>query len=154
MADLEPSAEANKAVRHDGPEEETVFFEGNPALVPSLGALLLAIVTLGLWLIPCWWRSIGCTYKLTSRRVVVETGVLSKQLEQVDLYRINDYTVVRPFFQRVMGTGTIVLRTMDKSTPEVYVKAIKTDVIALYEQLRAATEADKLRRGARVVDYE
>jgi uncharacterized membrane protein YdbT with pleckstrin-like domain len=154
MADIELGAEASKVLRQGGPEEEVVFFQGRPAVLPSLGSLLLVVLTLGLWLIPCWLRSLGCNYKLTSRRVVVETGVFSKQLEQVDLYRINDYTVVRPFFQRVMGTGTLVLRTMDKSTPDVRVSAIKTDVVALYEQLRAATEADKLRRGARVVDYE
>lgn len=141
--------------QEDKPEElEVVFFHGRPAVIPSLGVLLLVILTLGLWLLPSWWRSLGCNYKLTSRRVVVETGVLSKRLEQVDLYRINDYTVERPFFARLMGTGSLVLRTMDKSTPDVRVSGIKTDVVSLYEKLRAATEIDKMRRGARVVDYE
>jgi hypothetical protein len=32
--------------------------------------------------------------------------------------------------------------------------AIKTDVVKLYEAVRAATEADKARRGVRMVDYE
>jgi hypothetical protein len=31
---------------------------------------------------------------------------------------------------------------------------IKTDVVSLYERVRAATEADKARRGVRMVDYE
>ncbi len=136
------------------PEAEEVFFEGRPPLVATLGGLLLAIVTLGLWLIPQWWRSRGCLYRITSRRIVVETGVLSKRLEQIDLYRINDYTVERPFSQRLLGTGNIMLKSMDKSTPELYLRNLKTDVVALYERLRSATEADKTRRGARVVDYE
>jgi uncharacterized membrane protein YdbT with pleckstrin-like domain len=134
--------------------EEEVFFEGRPALLPSLGVLLLAIVTVGLWLLPQAWKRLGCHYRITSRRIVVETGVLSKRLEQVDLYRINDYTVDRPFFQRVMGTGSILLKTMDKTTPELHIRGIKTDLLALYERLRAATEVDKGRRGARLVDYE
>jgi uncharacterized membrane protein YdbT with pleckstrin-like domain len=135
-------------------EPEEVYFEGRPAMVPSLGVLLLVILTLGLWLIPCWWRSLGCHYRVTSRRVVVETGVLSKRLEQIDLYRINDYTVERPFLQRLLGTGSILLKTMDKTTPELDLRGIKTDVVALYEKLRQATEVDKSRRGARLVDYE
>jgi uncharacterized membrane protein YdbT with pleckstrin-like domain len=115
---------------------------------------LLVILTLGLWLIPSWWRSLGRHYRITSRRVVVETGVLSKRLEQVDLYRVNDYTVERPFLQRLMGTGNLLLKTMDKTTPEVNVLGIKTDVVSLYERLRVATEAEKTRHRSQVVDYE
>src|SRR5688500_11484871 len=72
------------------PQEE-VLFEGRPALIPSVGVLLLVIVTLGLWLLPRWWRSLAIHYRITSRRIVVETGVLSKRMEQIDLYRVNDY---------------------------------------------------------------
>ena len=32
--------------------------------------------------------------------------------------------------------------------------AARTDVMALYEQLRVATEKEKRRRGVRVVDYD
>src|SRR5512136_1678951 len=118
------------AAQPSTPAEE-VFFEGRPALI-----------TLGLWLVARYWRTLGCHYRVTSRRIVVETGVLSKRLEQVDLYRVNDYTVERPFLQRLMGTGNLLLKTMDKTTPEVNLVGLKTDVVALYERLRVATEAD------------
>lgn len=135
-------------------EAEAVLFEGRPALLPSLGTLLLVVFTLGLWLLPRLWLRWGSWYRVTTRRVLLETGVLSKRLEQVDLYRINDYTVERPFAQRVMGTGNLLLRTMDKTAPVLALRDLGTDVVLLYERLRQATEADKLRRGARVVDYE
>jgi len=136
---------------HDG---EEVLFEGRAALVPSFTTLLLAILTLGLWLIVRWFQTLGRSYRITTRRIVVETGVLSKKLEQIDLYRVADYTVERPFLQRIMGTGNLLLKTFDKTTPELNVLAIKTDVVRLYESVRAATEADKARRGVRMVDYE
>jgi uncharacterized membrane protein YdbT with pleckstrin-like domain len=142
-----PSAESE----HAG---EDVLFEGRPALVSSVGVLLLAILTLGLWLLPRWWYQGSKLYRVTTRRIVVETGVLSKRLEQIDLYRIADYTVDRPFGQRMLGTGNLLLRTFDKTTPELTVREIKTDVVALYEKLRTATEAEKTRRGVRMVDYE
>lgn len=135
-------------------EGEVVLFEGRAALVPGFGTLLVAILTLGLWLIVRWFQTLGKTYRITNRRIVVETGVLSKKLEQIDLYRVADYTVERPFSQRIMGTGNLLLKTFDKTTPELHVLAIKTDVVALYEQVRAATEVDKARRGVRMVDYE
>ena len=131
-----------------------MLFEGRSALVPSFGTLLLAVLTLGLWLVVRWFQTLGRSYRITSRRIVVETGVLSKKLEQIDLYRVADYTVDRPFGQRIMGTGNLLLKTFDKTTPELNVMAIKTDVVKLYEAVRAATEADKARRGVRMVDYE
>ena len=133
---------------------EIVLFEGRRALVPSVSVLLLAVVTLGLWLLPRWWHHGSKLYRVTTRRIVVETGVLSKRLEQIDLYRIADYTVDRPFLQRVMGSGNLLLKTFDKSTPELHIREIKTDVVALYEKLRAATEAEKIKRGVRMIDYE
>lgn len=135
-------------------EPESVLFEGGPAVVQSLGPLLLAILTLGLWLIPLWWRARAVKYRVTTRRVVVETGILSKRLEQIDLYRINDYSVERPVLQRLLGTGNLLLKTVDKTTPEIVLRGIATDVVALYEKLRAATEADKLRRGVRLIHNE
>jgi uncharacterized membrane protein YdbT with pleckstrin-like domain len=136
---------------HDG---EEVLFDGTTALVPNIGTLLLVLITLGLWLVVCWARTLGRHYRITTRRIVVESGVLSKRLEQIDLYRIVDYTVDRPFGQRLMGTGNLLLKTVDKTSPELQVRNIKTDVVALYERLRVATEADKARRGVRMVDYE
>jgi len=136
---------------HDG---EEVLFDGRAALVPSFTTLLLAVLTLGLWLGVRWYQTQGRHYRITTRRIVVETGVLSKKLEQIDLYRVADYTVERPFGQRLMGTGNLLLKTFDKTTPELNVMAIKADVVKLYESVRAATEADKQRRGVRMVDYE
>lgn len=135
-------------------EGEEVLFEGRMALVPGVGTLLVAVLTLGLWLVVRWFKTLGQSYRITTRRIVVETGVLSKKLEQIDLYRIADYTVERPFGQRLLGTGNLLLKTFDKTSPELSVLYIKTDVVALYERVRAATEADKARRGVRMVDYE
>jgi membrane protein YdbS with pleckstrin-like domain len=134
--------------------EETLF-DGYPAIIASVGALIVVIVTLGLWLIPLWWGSRSRHYRVTTRRVVMELGVLSKRLEQVDLYRVSDYTVERPLSQRVLGTGNLVLRTLDKSSPIVALNGIKTDVVALYERVRAATETEKAKRNAvRLMEVE
>lgn len=135
-------------------KSETVLFEGHPALVPSLATLLLAIVTVGIWLLPAYIKSRGVSYRITSQRVVVETGLFGKRLEQIDLYRVNDFTVERPFLQRLMGTGNILLKTMDRTTPNITIANIKTDVVALYEELRRRTEQAKAQNSVRVVDYE
>jgi len=134
--------------------EEEVLFVGHPSIVPNLGTLLLTIFTLGLFAIYAWAKSRGTSYRITTQRIVVEHGVFSKRMEQIDLYRVVDYVVDRPFGQRILGTGNIVLEAMDKTTPELKITGIRTDVVALYERLRYATEAEKRRRGVRLVDVE
>jgi uncharacterized membrane protein YdbT with pleckstrin-like domain len=133
---------------------EELLFSGRPALIQGVGGLLLAIVTLGLSLVVAWVRTRGVHYKITSQRVVIEQGVFSKRMEQLDLYRVVDYVVERPFGQRIMGTGNIVLEAMDKTTPEVRIVGIKTDVMKLYEKLRYSTEQEKKKRNVRVLDVE
>jgi uncharacterized membrane protein YdbT with pleckstrin-like domain len=151
---MDTAQDAAKTAPAHGSEGEQVLYEGRPALVPSVVALLLSIVTLGTYLIFRYLKVRGTSYRITSRRLVVETGVLSKTLEQVDLYRVTDYSVERPFSQRLMGTGNLILQTVDRTTSQVQVRDIKTDVVALYEQVRSATEADRARRGVKMVDYE
>lgn len=133
---------------------EQVLFEGRPALIGGVGALLITILTVGLALIVFWFRARAVHYRITTQRVVIERGVLSKKLEQTDLYRVYDYVVERPLSQRMLGTGNLVLESADKSTPKIRIDGIKTDVVALYEQVRKATEVEKRRRGVRVVDAE
>jgi uncharacterized membrane protein YdbT with pleckstrin-like domain len=135
-----------------GPEK--VIFEGKPALVPGLGALALAILTLGIALIFYYFKRGGVTYKITNQRIVIDSGIFSKKMEQVDLYRVNDFLVDRPFGQRVMGTGNLKMTTFDKSAPIVNLSAVKTDVVQLYETMRVAVETCKQARGVRMVDYE
>lgn len=133
---------------------ETVIYEAQPALIPTFLSFLLVVLTLGLALIYLALRRAGTKYKVTTQRVVVDSGIFSKKLDQLDLYRVTDFTVDRPFGQRIVGTGNIRLQTLDKTNPELVLFALRTDVVALYEKIRAAVEASKTARGVRVVDYE
>ncbi len=137
-----------------GDEAETLLFEGHPATLPGLSELLLAILTLGLALLYLWPRAQATRYRITNQRVMVESGLFSKRMEQIDTYRIHDYVVERPFLQRILGTGNLLLSTQDRSTPDLRLVGLKTDVVRLYEQLRRATEEQKRARGVRVLDID
>lgn len=133
--------------------EETIF-EAQPSLLPSVKSLALTIITAGLAIIYFLLRRSGTKYRITSQRIVIDSGILSKKLEQVDLYRVNDFVVERPLSQRIMGTGNITMQTTDTSNPTIRLFGLGTDVVALYEKIRAAVEAAKQAKGVRVVDNE
>jgi uncharacterized membrane protein YdbT with pleckstrin-like domain len=137
-----------------GEAPEELLFEGRGAVLSSVGAVLLTVATLGIAALVLWFRRRSVGYRVTSQRIVIERGILSQRLEQTDIYRIVDYTVERPFGQRLLGTGNLVLKTMEKENPVVRIDAVRTDVVALYERLRRATEAEKRRRGVRIMDCE
>lgn len=144
-----------RSVTQTTPEEgETLLYEGHPAVLAGFGDLALAIVTLGLALLYLWPRSRSTRYRVTNQRVVVDSGLFSKRLEQIDTYRIHDYVVERPLSQRIMGTGNLVLSTQDRTTPAVRLRGLATDVVGLYEKLRKATEQQKRLRGVRVLDAD
>lgn len=132
--------------------KETTLFEGHPALLPSALAVVLAVLTLGLALPFLWYRSRQVHYRVTTQRIIIEHGILSKRLDQVDTYRINDFVVERPFGQRLVGTGNISLTSIDRNTPEMRMVGLKTDVLSLYEKLREAAQDEKMRRGVRTLD--
>ena len=47
----------------------------------------------------------------TDRRVLVRTGVLSRSGRDVPLSRINDITFSHSLFERMLGTGTLVIES-------------------------------------------
>jgi hypothetical protein len=137
---------------------ELTLFEGHPAIVGSIGDVLLLLVTLGLawfWLAA---RSRSTAYKVTTSRVVVETGLANKKIEQIDLYRVVDFSVLLPIGERLVGTGTLVMEADDRTLKEspskgtVRLVRIRTDVRGLYERVRAARDADRTRRGVMAMD--
>lgn len=131
-----------------------MLFEGGPAIVPSLATLMAIVLTLGLWAVLRWLAAKSCKYKVTSKRIVIETGLLSKHTENVELYRVKDFVVDRPFGQWLFGTGNIIIETSDQTTPEVRIEYISADVAALAEQIRNAAEMERRQKGFRVVDVE
>lgn len=122
---------------------EEILFDGHPAVFGSVGRLLLAIVTLGLAAIAFWLRSKTTHYLITSQRITVERGLLSRTIDTLELYAVDDIELQKPIGQRLMGTGNIVLFTQDRTNPQLWLERLPLDVRALYERLRPAIEQAK-----------
>lgn len=64
-------------------------------------------------------------YRLTDEKLLIRTGLLSTNEEEVRLYRIMDVTLKRSLGEKLWGLGTIHVCSADKSTPEFDIKRIK-----------------------------
>jgi uncharacterized membrane protein YdbT with pleckstrin-like domain len=116
--------------------DERILFQGHPAVIGSVTRLLIAIFTLGIGAVWYWLRSINTQYLITSQRIVVETGVFSKEIETIEIYQVDDIQLEKPLNQRIMGTGNIRLLTRDISAPRLVLYRLPIDVRELYEQMR------------------
>ena len=67
-------------------------------------------------------------YSLTKEKLLIDTGFLRRNEEEVRLYRVLDMTLKRGLIQRIFGLGSIHCCTADKTAPEFDIKNIKRPV--------------------------
>lgn len=84
-------------------------------------------------------------YILTKEKLLVETGILNKDQEEIRLYRIMDMTLKRSLWQRLFGLGTIHCCTADKSSPELDIQWIP-DSQNVKELLSDLVEAERMEK--------
>lgn len=84
-------------------------------------------------------------YTLTKEKLLVETGILNKDQEEIRLYRIMDLTLKRSLWQRLFGLGTIHCCTADKSSPELDIQWIP-DSQNVKELLSDLVEAERMEK--------
>ena len=64
-------------------------------------------------------------YVLTTERLRVTTGILSTVTQDLELRRVRDSVILRPFWARLVGLGDVQILSADASTPRMVLHAIK-----------------------------
>ena len=64
-------------------------------------------------------------YEVTNDRFIVHSGLLNSETNELLLYRVMDIKMVRRFWQKMFGVGTIVLYSADRSHELFEIKNIK-----------------------------
>lgn len=121
------------------------------AAVATGGLAAIGLVVPFLMWVIRWWLTKCTSYELTTQRLKISTGIFNKHLDELELFRVKDYSMVRPFFLRMMGLGHVTMVTSDISTPTVSIKAIP-NVEQVREMLRTAVQAERDRKRVRELD--
>ncbi len=81
------------------------------------------------------------SYELTSERLRVTHGILSLEVDDIELYRIKDIHVRQPLLQRICTLGSIVIWSSDVTLPRCRIHAQPIGVVReLREQIRLLSE--------------
>jgi membrane protein YdbS with pleckstrin-like domain len=154
--------------------DEKIIFRGSPSQVLNadvfagcaLVAIVLIVLSIAFWwafllLLPvpigiaAWkWLELKCrVFEVTSERIRMSQGIFTRRTDELELYRVNDISVVEPFILRSLGLGHVVLTTNDTSTPVLTISAVRR-VKELREELRKCVETCRERKRVRVTEME
>ena len=135
------SAAASKAAASLAPEE--VFFEGPPAITETIAPTLSILTVVGI--IPAaaaWARQAWVRYKITSRRIRVNSGVGGNEMAEIVYPDIVEIRTVK----RLFGDGDMVAFLRDgakfemrnipnfEETIEFILKQVDPDVAKTYRE--------------------
>jgi uncharacterized membrane protein YdbT with pleckstrin-like domain len=159
-------------------EEEILIWKGTPSHWLNFGAYFFCVVLAGavvgvyyllpvprtpwvfagllipvLWAFARWIEVRSHVYEITSERIRVSVGLLSRMTTELELYRVRDYTVVEPLWLRIVGCGNIILQTADRTNPQLIVRAVPNANV-LKDKIRANTERMRQLRGVRDLEID
>jgi uncharacterized membrane protein YdbT with pleckstrin-like domain len=125
------------------------IFVGGVFFPPAYIALVLPAVYL-------LWRYLVVrtqVFELTSERLRVTRGVINQKIDEIELYRVKDSQMVRPWWMRLTGLASIVLETSDRTMPNLVIPAIHGGA-DLREILRKQVELQRDKKRVREMDFD
>ncbi len=116
-------------------------------------AFVAPLLLVLLWLAYQWVRVKTTRYELTTQRLRLRQGILAKTTEELELYRVRDWTLAEPLLYRILRLGTITLITTDQTTPTITLPALP-HAHEVREQLRENVEIMRTKKKVREIDFE
>lgn len=112
------------------------FEEGTTGLPPiALWVAFIALVIEAVWLLIGLIQLRSTLYTITNQRLMIESGLLSKSLSEIDLRYVDDTQFTQSLFDRLLGIGNVMIISSDKSTPTTVLRSIR-DPRGVRETLR------------------
>ncbi len=90
---------------------EVLIPSNSAAAVERLVVAAIAILAVMLWLIVPVLRWRTTTYELTTRRLRVRSGIVTRHGRDIPLARINDVSFEKGLLDRLLGSGRLVVES-------------------------------------------
>ena len=132
--------------------QNKTIWQGSPSPLIHLGlyfsCVFLLPLPIALWR---YWQVRSTRYRLTTERLVCQQGIFHQSQDEVELYRIKDYTITASLFYRWLGIANLVLFTSDRTHQELVLKGI-TNAYRVKELIRKQVEELRTQKGVREID--
>ncbi len=90
-------------------------------------------------------------YRISNYRIDYERGLLSKNIDTLELWHVEDIKFHQSLIDRILNTGTITVISHDETTPKLILQGLP-DPRPLFETLKQRVIAVKRQRGVIKMD--
>ena len=90
---------------------EVLIPSGSAGNIGRLAIAVVAILVLMIWLMVPVLRWRTTTYELTTRRLKVRSGIVTRRGRDIPLARINDVSFSKGLLDRLLGSGRLVVES-------------------------------------------
>jgi len=113
-----------------------------PVVYAVLGFLLLTAAICLFYYV----KSASVHYQITTQRIKLDRGLLSRIQESLELFRIDHFELHKPFGMRLVGQGALHLFSSDAELENFYIYGVP-NLDALADTLRNCQLRERSRRG-------
>lgn len=113
--------------------------------LPALLGIGIGVIA-ALWFAAKWIVFHSRVFRITKDRIEYEEGVLSKRVENMDMWRVEDVRFHRSIIQGMLGVGSIYIRSSDASDPMMVIGPLP-DARRLFDALQKAQRQADRRQG-------
>jgi membrane protein YdbS with pleckstrin-like domain len=159
--------------------EGTPKLRGEAALILKclLAALVLVLIAVGVYFATrtdadrrlFWWTAIICgllailvlflpsllvrknRYRISNYRIDHEQGLLSKRIDTIELWHVDDVQMIQSLSDRILGVGTINVHSNDATSPVLPLRSLP-EPRKLYDAIKQRVIAVKRQRGVMKFD--
>jgi len=92
-----------------------------------------------------WLVRLSAEYRLYPDSLEIETGLVSRNIDNLQLFRVRDLGLRQSLLGRLLGVGDVEVTSTDQSTPHLVIHGV-AGPRALYDALREGVAAQATRR--------
>lgn len=108
--------------------------------------ILLLMIAMSMHLLYMMFYTITMKFTITDEQLIYEHGVLWRQREYIELYRVIDFQEHISFLQNIFELKTVTIFSGDRSTPRLLAPGIALN-FPLVPEMRQRVEYNKRRKG-------
>jgi membrane protein YdbS with pleckstrin-like domain len=179
-SDIPPPAAAETPHRPADDREE-IYFQGSPLMRGEMGKLvaswffgILILISPIIWYVfrnewPLWWMTLAAViigailivapilytrslrYRISNYRIDFERGIVSRRIDTLELWHVEDISFRQNLLDRLLGVGTITVISHDESTPRLEMQGLPNPR-PLFDSLKQRIISVKRQRGVVKMD--
>ena len=100
-----------------------------------------------------WLVRIGSEYRLFADSLEIERGIVARNVDNLQLFRVRDLRLRQSVLGRILGVGDIGVTSTDQSTPHLVIRGV-AGPRALYDTLRESVARSQATRRTMIVEEE